>query len=268
LIRVTDKGVTFLQFSHLAACSEINHGIFTRNSGHSKPPYNSLNVSHGVGDNDKHVEENRRIVAQCIRGRQLVFADQVHGRRVLIIGRQDDPGADYRSPAKFVGDAMVTDIAEKFLVIQVADCQAVLLYEPVRQVVANVHCGWRGSIGNIIGRTVDVMKQHFGCSPGSILAGFGPSLGPCCAEFIHYETEIPMEFWRYKDASDHFDFWSISREQLMRAGVPEKNLESIQICTCCHGDDFFSYRAEKTTGRFAAVIGLKEKRGDAIGGRS
>jgi hypothetical protein len=259
LIRVTEKGVTLLQFSHLAACSEINHGIFTRNSGRSKPPYNSLNVSNGIGDDNKHVEENRRIVAQCIRGKHLVFTEQIHGRRVLIIGRQDDVGADNRNPAQFVGDAMVTDIAEKFLVIQVADCQAVLLYEPVRHVVANVHCGWRGSIVNIIARTVDVMKQHFGCNPGSIRAGIGPSLGPCCAEFIHYETEIPMEFWRYKDASDHFDFWSISREQLMRAGVPEKNVESSQICTRCHGDDFFSYRAEKTTGRFAAVIGLKAK---------
>jgi copper oxidase (laccase) domain-containing protein len=124
-------------------------------------------------------------------------------------------------------------------------------------VVANVHSGWRGSIQNIIGRTVDTMKQHFDCRPDGIIAGIGPSLGPCCAEFIHYETEIPKEFWGYMDSDDHFDFWAISSDQLMKAGVPEPNIESSQMCTRCRTDAFYSYRAEKITGRFAAVIGLK-----------
>lgn len=268
MIRLTENGVTFFQFNHLAAFTEINHGIFTRNSGYSKPPYHSLNVSNGIGDDDKHVEENRNIIARCIRGRELVFAEQVHGRRVLIMSRRHDGETNNRYPATFVGDAMVTDIKGKFLVIQVADCQAVLMYEPMRHVVANVHCGWRGSIHNIIRRTVDVMKHHFGCDPGGIRAGIGPSLGPCCAEFIDYKTEIPIEFRRYKDASDHFDFWSISCEQLVSAGVLEKNIESSQTCTRCHTGDFFSYRSEKITGRFAAVVGLKEASDDSITVRS
>jgi YfiH family protein len=152
---------------------------------------------------------------------------------------------------------MVTDQTEKYLVIQVADCQSVLMYEPTRQVVANVHCGWRGSIHNIIGRSVDVMIQNFGCRPGDIRVGIGPSLGPCCAEFINYKAEIPKELWGYRDSNNRFDFWAISTEQLMKTGVLEKNIESSQLCTHCHTEEFFSYRAEKTTGRFAAVIGLK-----------
>ena len=158
----------------------------------------------------------------------------------------------------FTADAMVTDIYGRNLVIQIADCQAVLLYESSRRVIANVHCGWRGSIQNIIGRTVTTMEQHFGCRPNRILAGIGPSLGPCCAEFINYSKEIPMKFWQYKGLNQHFDFWSLSRDQLKAAGVAEINIESSGICTRCHTDDFFSYRAERTTGRFAAVIGLTE----------
>jgi copper oxidase (laccase) domain-containing protein len=90
-----------------------------------------------------------------------------------------------------------------------------------------------------------------------MLAGIGPSLGPCCAEFINYREEIPQVYWRYKDADHNFDFWSLSREQLLHAGVPAKNIETSRICTRCRTDEFFSYRAAKTTGRFAAVIGLK-----------
>ncbi|MDX2500846.1 MAG: laccase domain-containing protein, partial [Deltaproteobacteria bacterium] len=119
-----------------------------------------------------------------------------------------------------------------------------------------VHSGWRGSIDNIIGRTIEAMQHHFGCHPDAILAGIGPSLGPCCAEFINYKTEIPQEFWRYKDPVDHFDFWAISYDQLLDAGVLAKHIESCQMCTRCRTDEFFSYRAEKTTGRFAAVIGM------------
>jgi hypothetical protein len=215
-----------------------------------------LNVAFGIGDDDKHVKENRRIIAQGLGAKELIFAEQVHGERILIMGRQEVYDADDSNPAALVGDAMVTDIHERFLAIQVADCQAVLLYDPGRRVVANVHCGWRGSVRNIIGRTVDVMRSRFGCSPGNIRAGIGPSLGPCCAEFVNYRTEIPVEFRQHKDANDYFDFWAVSREQLTTAGVSAGNIETSQICTRCHGDDFFSYRAAKITGRFAAVIGL------------
>jgi len=259
VIRSTQNGTSFFQFDHLAAYAEINHGIFTRSSGCSNPPFHRLNVGQGIGDNRSHVEKNRRIVAECMQAEELVFLDQVHGSRVLTLSRHHGGLPGCGAAQALIADAVVTDMPEKFLVIQVADCQSVLLYEPDRQVVANVHSGWRGSILNIIGRTVDAMQDHFGCRPDRVRAGIGPSLGPCCAEFVNYKSEIPANFWPYKDSNNHFDFWSISRDQLMQAGVAEKNIESSQICTRCRTDDFFSYRAAKTTGRFAAVIGLKRK---------
>jgi len=257
LIQRNINGVHFYQFSHLAACADIHHGIFTRNDGCSPPPFNSLNVGHGVGDDAAGVEINRRTIGDCFRGAELVFARQVHGRQVLFIA--DFPGRSQANPhpaEPIVGDAMVTDQPHKYLVIQVADCQSVLLYEPVRRVVANVHCGWRGSIQNIIGRTVAAMVEQLNCNSGDIIAGIGPSLGPSCAEFINYKTEIPQAYWNYKDSNHHFDFWSLSRDQLMDADVPSKNIESSGLCTRCRAEEFFSYRTEKVTGRFAAVIGI------------
>ena len=258
MIHREKDGLSFYQFTHLAACTGIGHGIFTRQGGSSPPPFDSLNVSHGIGDDHGRVEANRRAVGRSFNRADLVYARQVHGYQV--INPADCPGAQPANPQPaqpFVGDAIVTDQPQKALVIQVADCQSVLLYDPVRQVVANVHCGWRGSIQNIIGRTVAAMVQQFGCRPANIMAGIGPSLGPCCAEFVNYKTEIPQAFWGYKDSNHHFDFWSISCDQLTDAGVAAENIETSRICTCCRTDEFFSYRAEKITGRFAAVIGLK-----------
>jgi YfiH family protein len=257
MMLTTQNGVSFYQFKNLAACSGIEHRIFTRNSGFSQPPFASLNVGFGIGDTQKNVSKNRGIISRFMGADRLVFVRQIHGCEIAVLSRDSEQRGIPPAGRAVTADAMVTDIFERNLVIQVADCQAVLLYEPARRVIANIHCGWRGNVQNIIGRTVGVMEQHFGCRPGRIQAGIGPSLGPCCAEFINYRSEIPMEFWRYKGLNEHFDFWSLSRDQLKRAGVAEINIESSGICTRCHTDEFFSYRAQRTTGRFAAVIGLR-----------
>jgi len=212
--------------------------------------------------------------------KDLVFAEQVHGIRVMTfteggkasyvlnvdvsldgeyseIPEEKIGGFDSDSERELIGDALVTNIPKKFLVVQVADCQSILMHDPVRQVVANVHSGWRGSINNIIGRTINAMENNFGCISSDVIAGIGPSLGPCCAEFVNYEKEIPKVYWKYKDDRDHFDFWSVSCDQLCEAGVLIENVDISRLCTKCDTDRFFSFRGEGTTGRFATIIGLK-----------
>lgn len=274
------NGVSFLEFPKLAGLSGIQHGVFTRKNGKSKGPFRSLNVSFGVGDNDQTVLENRKIISRCFNDNDLVFLDQVHGTRILVFSKKHHfnkvlDTADYfkgecsktlsaqtdidgiESERRFEADAIVTDIPGKLLVIQVADCQSVLIYDPIQEVAANVHSGWRGSINNIISCTLKVMENSFGCRSRDIVAGIGPSLGPCCAEFVNYKKEIPEAFWKYKNDTHHFDFWSISRDQLCEAGVLLENVDLSRICTKCDSSRFFSFRGEGTTGRFAAVIGLK-----------
>ena len=256
MILVNRNGSAFFQFESLTRYTEIGHGVFTRRFGHSTGVFQSLNVSFGLGDVDDHVRANRRRVARAIESEDLVFAEQVHGADVIIVNSQNSglgPGTDR---VVGIGDALITNVSGKFLIIQLADCQSILLYDPIQQVVANVHCGWRGSIKNILGRTAHVMNKRFRCNSADIIAGIGPSLGPCCAEFVNYRSEIPEKFWHYKSADDHFDFWSLSRDQLIGAGVLQNNIETSRICTKCNTEAFFSYRGEGQTGRFASVIGI------------
>jgi YfiH family protein len=250
------NGVSFFQFENLRGFPNVRHGIFTRHFGFSKAPFQSMNVTHGLGDDDADVAKNRQRIAACLGGGDLVFVQQVHAADVLTIRhnsvwRQKNAGDGLLS-----GDAVVTALPDTHLVIQVADCQSVMLYDPLQHVVANVHSGWRGSIENIIGHTVMVMEREFDCHAKNMFAGIGPSLGPCCAEFINYKDEIPAAFWDYKDNFHHFDFWAISRDQLAAAGIPAEHINSSDICTKCNTDTFFSYRGEGITGRFASVIGL------------
>ncbi len=249
-----EKEVPFFEFPNLAAYGDIRHGVFTRNGGSGAGSYESLNVGLGVGDRRETVSANRRRVSACLGNLRLVFIRQVHGADVAVLRNDETDAATLGRP--LTGDALVTNISGVGLVIQTADCQAVMLYDSSKRVVANIHAGWRGSVLNIIGETVRTMTSCFGCNPADLQAGIGPSLGPCCGEFIHYRDEIPPSFWKYKDGRRHFDFWAASRDQLMDAGVPETGICASRLCTRCRTDLFFSYRGEGSTGRMAMVIGL------------
>ncbi len=256
MILTHKNGVSYYQFESLAQFSEVRHGIFTRHFGNSRPPFDSLNVSYGLGDTNAHVKQNRRRIARAMGSDDLIYSQQVHGDQVLILN-PDNLASEYGVDGVLgTGDAIITATVGKFLVIQLADCQSISIYDTKRKVVANIHSGWRSSIRDIAGRTVAAMQKHFNSDPTFLVAGIGPSLGPCCAEFIHYRNEIPEIWWSYKLANDHFDFWAISRDQLTTAGVPSENIEVSNICTRCNTSLFFSYRAEGQTGRFASVIGL------------
>ena len=246
-----------IQFPNLLKISSVQHAVFTRHGGYSQGSFKSLNLSFGVGDDKVAVLKNRKLVSEYLKAGVLAFANQVHDKKILTI---EDVPLTGQEPVFFnagTGDALITNIPGVFLIIQTADCQAVMMVDPKKNVVANVHVGWQGNIQDIIGETIGEMTHRFGCNPADVKVGIGPSLGPCCAEFINYRTEIPEAFWCYKDDDNHIDLWAISSHQLAAAGVMKENLFVSRVCTKCHADTFFSYRAQHATGRFTSAIALR-----------
>lgn len=238
-----------LAFSQLPA-NGLCHGVFTRHGGVSEGPWDSCNVSFFVGDGRRNVQQNRERIKNRLRLPILVSARQVHGDRVYTI--QGRPAEDIEADGY---DSLITNIAGVALMVQQADCQAVLLADHKRSAVGIVHVGWRGSVADIIAKTIAAMQAAYGTEPADIQAAVSPSLGPCCAEFVNYKTELPKAFHSYRAHENHFDFWAISRDQLQQAGVRPDCIAVSGICTVCN-TDFFSYRRNKVTGRFASVIGI------------
>jgi len=140
---ISDKrnGTSFFLFPNLARFSDIRHGIFTRKNGYSKTPYESLNTSYSNGDDSRKVTLNRSAISQCFIGNELVFAKQVHGAKAFVLTKNSMEITKKFSDFIPECDAMITDMKKISLVIQMADCQSILMYDPVRQVVANVHSG-------------------------------------------------------------------------------------------------------------------------------
>lgn len=235
------------------------HGVFTRAGGTSTGAFDSLNIGMNSGDSSSVIADNRKLIIKKMGMKPLIFLNQIHETEIKVLKKEDNDLSLMFEPGKetYTADAIISDMRGVFLVIQVADCQAVMLYDTQKNVIANIHSGWRGSVQNIIGKCLDKMMAEFGCQPENIIAGISPSLGPCCAEFINFKDEIPEQLWKYKiKGKDYFDFWQMSMDQLLEKGIKEQHIENMKICTKCNTNEFYSYRGENSTGRFACVISM------------
>lgn len=242
---------------------EIGYYNFNRWGGVSSPPFDSLNCGLATGDDPASVAENLKRIQEMTKAHGLVLAEQVHMTGIKRVSERDglDLQAIGQDPSKIKVkeikgvDGLVTNIPAMALTIKHADCQAVSLFDPVQRAIGNIHCGWRGNVKGILTEAVRYMERYFGSRPRDIWAAIGPSIGPCCGEFKGWKSLLPVKFHGFKTLGNHFDFWSISRAQLVMSGIPDDQIVTSKTCTVCN-KDFFSYRRRHITGRCATVIML------------
>ena len=256
LITHIENGIPFYRFQRFREFPELDHAIFTRLAGVSSSPFASLNVSYDTGDDVDKVKENLRRVRTTAGSPSLIYARQSHSSNLMVLHQHPSVDPSVLYPLQGF-DGFITQLPGFHMMIKIADCQAVFLYDPKERVVAAIHVGWRGSAQNILGKAVHLMATHFRCRPKEVIAAIGPSLGPCCAEFQNWKRELPTSLSRFQLDENYFDFWAISQSQLQEAGLTEKNIEVAGLCTKCHPEVFYSYRGEKETGRFGATIGMR-----------
>lgn len=249
----------YYQFESFAA-GAVTHGVFARQGGVSAAPWASLNMSTSVGDSAANVRENRERAFRALGRPPESVADvwMVHSADVVVAAMPRDLNTD-----AVKADAILTDNPAVTLFLRFADCVPILLHDPVRHVVGLVHAGWRGTMLEAAAAAVRKMQAQYGSQPADVVAGIGPSIGPC-----HYEVgpdviaqtravfngragAVLVE----RAGRTHLDLWAANALSLRAAGVTQ--IEIGQVCTACRTEDFFSHRGEHgRTGRFGAVIAL------------
>ena len=240
----------------LSQYKEIMHAYSTRLDGVSK--YGN-NLAYHVNDVNEDVDKNHRLLASYLHYplNKLVHMNQVHKDDIIIVNKS------YNYKETPTCDALITNDKNVPLMVMVADCIPVLIYDPVREIVAAVHAGRAGIFQEIIPKTINKMKEIYGSESKDIIVSLGPSIHQCCYEVgkdIKKETEqlgygyaIKTENGKY-----YLDLTAIGYEQLIKSGIEKKNIEKSSYCTACHTDTFYSYRAEnKSCGRFVGIIMLK-----------
>ncbi len=258
---VEKNGLRYYQFDSLPDIAL--HAVFTRHGGISSGQWASLNVGGSVGDDPAHVSANRIRSFEAIgRDPESVFdVWQVHGTRASFALEPRHPDSHEDK-----ADIIFTDRPEVTLYMRFADCTPLIFVDAVKKVVGLAHAGWQGTVQGVATAAVKAMQERYGSKPENIHAAIGPAIGPDHYEVGDAVIEAAQAFFGSAHADEllprvgerrHFDLWAANRIQLAQAGVTK--IESAEICTACHPDDWFSHRGEKgKTGRFGVLIGLRD----------
>ena len=188
------------------------------------------------------------VVAALARECRFVAVRQVHGTDVLVVGER----VPTRELLEQGWDALITDEPGLCLTIKTADCVPVLLFDPVRRVIAAIHAGWRGTLAQIVPKTIGAMRERYGSRVDVMKAAIGPSAASCC-----YEVDEPVlsrlrevfPAWSLvlREVGDNrakLDLRLVIRRQAEEAGVRAESISAADHCTICEPDLFYSYRRE------------------------
>lgn len=260
-------GLPLLQFSHFKNIDGLVHGVTTRRGGVSEGPFSSLNLGTKTGDDPQRVVCNSNKLFSHLRWDpfSVVIPNQAHGKNVVMITRErwNTDRAPHDRILSGV-DGLTTKEKGMLLVIKVADCIPVFLYDPASPAISLIHAGWRGTASGIIEQGVSEMEASFGTNPKTIQAGIGPGIGGCCYEvkedvreaFINQNLDDSLR----QIGADNKIFLDLKKAiflELINRGLHQDNIEIAPECTFCNPDLFFSHRRDNgQTGRMAAVIGL------------
>ena len=230
--------------------SGVDAAVTARGGGVSSGPYATLNLSLSVGDDPARVLENRRRLAAALGARpaDFVFARQVHGAGVRIVGEADRGSGAFRMDDAIADvDALVTTAPGVVLAVLTADCVPIVLHDPVAGVLACVHAGWRGTVARVCAAAVAAMTS-LGSRPPDVVAGLGPAasparyqvgpdvhhavtqaFGPAAAAFISPDPKAPASpggpgRWL-------LDLWAANRHALREAGLPDHQIHTTDLPT-------------------------------------
>ena len=241
-----------------------HHGFTTRYGGVSTGYLASMNLGIRKGDTEENIQENYRILGEAIGfdPKKTVFTSQVHRDDIRNV-TAEDWGKGLFTRTDYDVDGLITNVPGTALFVFSADCGTVLLEDPVTGAVGACHAGWRGTALGIAGKTVREMAEKFGCDPKNIRAALGPCISRCCFETDGDVPEAMMAALG-EDALPaiektgekyHVDLKYLNKCFLIKAGVPEENIDVTQLCTCCDPDTFWSHRRHgNTRGSIGAVI--------------
>jgi purine-nucleoside/S-methyl-5'-thioadenosine phosphorylase / adenosine deaminase len=254
-----------------------------------------LNLGFTKDDSRAAVERNRGLFLAALGARSrrassrkspfwpIVTLRQIHSDLIHCIH------AVPREP--LTGDGLITRTSGLLLGIQTADCLPVILVDMKQHAIGVFHAGWRGTVKRIVEKGVGEMVRCFGTRPCDLKAAIGPGIQGCCYQVgEEVRTKFQSQFgyadnlFREVKESDpvrekypllflnarapghgelppkiFLDLVEANRRQLITTGVPKKNIEASPLCTNCHPELLFSYRAEHgKTGRLMAAAGIRK----------
>ena len=268
VIHKKEEGVEYLQFRRLLEYKDNITHAFTvgKNNDFRIPFYKSTQNKL----TDEQIEKNKNSYKKIckvigIEYNDIVKTNQVHKDIIKKVNdkvNKNEP--DFFEEIYEGTDGLVTNKKNLAICTTNADCIVLMMYDTKKNVIANVHSGWRGTIQKVSAKTIEKMEQIYGCNPKNIICCISPSIRKC-----HFEVDEDVKNMfenSFKDISKfaskenkwHIDTVKINIEILKEKGVKEENIIDSKICTVCNSNLIHSYRgSNKHNGLEMGIIELK-----------
>src|SRR5689334_13521180 len=253
-----------LQAAALKKIPWLVHGFSTRSGGFTTAyGGRTLNLGFTKDDTRENVERNRAKLLLSIGAGEkrnpwpLVSLRQIHSDLIHVVRSAE--------PARLTGDGLITNAPGIALAVMTADCLPVLLVDRKNRAVGAFHAGWRGTVQRIAEKGLGIMRHEFGTRPRDVFAAIGPGIQQCCYEVgedlreqfrsqFAYADELlqevkhfdlvhekyPLLFMNMRAPGHgdqciklHLDLREANRRQLLEAGVPKKQITTLEHCTSC-----------------------------------
>lgn len=211
----------------LLACGLIG-GTLSRHSGNMREIANQETVYKELG----------------IDPARMLHFHQVHSDKMVSICSAQDAQTCAQKPLQDADAWLLAPFPTGWgAAIVTADCVPLFLWDNLGTYAALAHCGWRGVMAGLPGKTARELLQQ---TPYARLnVWLGPHIQACCFEVQEdVAAQFPAGCAVRKDGKIFVDLNTEIKHQLVQAGVDAQNIHAPYYCTCGDEKNFFSWRRD------------------------
>jgi len=193
-------------------------------------------------------KNNRKALYKAlnISSHQIIEAQQIHSARILKL--TEDNTKMWIGLVITGVDGFVTNQTDVSLILRVADCVPVVIFDPEHLVLGIFHAGWKGTVAQIHLKGLERRISDYQSDPKKCLVWLGPCLHSCCFRISDKPQQEADPQWKpflKKSGS----FWKIDlvgylSSTLSDAGILKKNLHLDSRCTATDSHLFSHCRSE------------------------
>lgn len=261
IVHQKGKQLQYVQFKKLLEYPEVVQGYTKKENGFD------------IGGNDEPVNiQAYGVLAEefDIQPEQIIRPYQLHTDVIRNIKREDKQRQLEIFPKDLMGvDGLITNQRNVYLCLSYADCTPILLYDPTKHVIGNIHSGWKGTLKKIGQKAVRKMMEEYHCQLEDILCFFGPTIHKCHFEvdkevadlfYQEFKQDSYIQKGKIEQGKQKYkiDTVQINTKMMEQIGVKKENIIDSGLCTVCEKEEFHSYRVSgKQAGRNVALLGLR-----------
>ena len=185
VLHIKKDGIEYLQFRRLVEFGNLINCYTLRPLNYNKKTLTNQELEENYNNICKALEIERK---------NLIRPHQSHTDCIENVDRTDVKYTDV--------DGFITNKPNIDLTLSFADCTPILLYDPVKKVIANIHSGWRGTVQKIGKKAVEQMVKDYQSNPKDIIACIGPCIGKCHFEVKEDVKDIFEKTFSYLGRND------------------------------------------------------------------